>query len=214
MVTFRRIVILLLIVTLFFSFAVSAAAIDLVEYYEYVPYGAYSFEVMHESGSTEYKSYSFFPLFDPEYTHFMFSVTIRIYDVYYRDQWLPVGDGTFYMGNRHLYDSRLPDDGDPYFFGFDPAGKFACILRGAYPSSPGVIMHVYSGTLPESYPPSGTDSVVDSSIGDMLGYVLGWWSILWGGLIYGPLSSLLPVLALVVAVPLVFVVLKLIRKHL
>lgn len=214
MTIFRRIVILLLLVTVFFTFASSVAALDLSEYYEYVPYGSYSFEVIQESGSSEYKSYSLFPLFDSEYTHLLLPVTIRIYDVSYSDNWTDAGNSLFYMGNLNLYDSSFPDTGEPYFFGFEPGVRFACILRGSYPPSSGVPMHLYTGIPPEPSPPASSESIVDSSISDILGYVLGWWSIMWGSLIYGPLSSLLPVLAIAVAVSLIFVVIKLIHKFL
>ena len=201
---FRIFIAMLLVVIFVFPLTLSVHAV--FPYMPILEFGSYSFtyDFTHNFSFTE------LPLpVDYDLGPFL-PVNIKIYDMVYMDSWKPAGNGMYYLGNRSLLDPSFSDTGEPYFFGFNPGVRFACILVGPAPSDPGVPMEVWQGDKPD--PPDV--SIRDSAITDMLGYILGWWSIMWYSFTAGPLSGLLPLLAVGVAVPFIFVVIKLIHRHL
>lgn len=204
--TFRRVMILLLITVVVSAFAVPALAAD---YSVLVPPDHYPFVWIPEfdySFTTIPWDFSITP--DP-------SLTINVWldgDIYYSCHWEYYSDPYdrfWFFGNMSLVDESVPDNGLPFYVSFFE-GDLLLVLRGGHSEDPGTYVSITQG--PPSDP--SDDNLGPASITSSLGSVLGWWVMLWGSFISGGLSPLLSLFAIAVAIPLILLVVKFIRKFL
>lgn len=192
--TFRRVMILLLIAVVVSAFVVPAMAAE-SDCIVILPKNYYPFEFNYTDG------YSVCDLSNVPPIDTTLSVTLHVHDVTYTGHWI-------YNEEQDAWFFGDLDFGDPYLVGYQN-GRMLIYLRGPHSSQPGVPLELYQCASPA--PGAGSGS---AAITDMLGYVIGWWSVIWGSFLYGHLSPLLSLLAVAVAIPLILVVIKLIHKFL
>ena len=217
MAFFRRFVFLLLAVTVIFSLShsVVASAEELVDEFILVPYAEYGCEFLEDDNLSEFFFDDILPYID-----FDLPLNLSIDGISFSANWVFVDDdgGYYYCGNPDWY-LGFDSNGLPFHISTSRNGLYMSV-RGELPHSRAYI-EIYQGYREIiEFPPDPNDptlgpgSIPDSSISTMLSYVLGWWTIFWNSFIAGPLSPLITLFAVGIAVPFIFFVVKLIRTYL